>query len=191
MNILKRCLTGSLFSVFLLFPVLVFAQTDSLLYIQKEQKSPAGAMLRSAILPGWGQVYNESYLKAPLIFGAFAGLTGGVIFRHDQYADYRDRYKNAVNNPVFGPDGKTTTPTYDRNLRLFKLYREFYRDERDKLVFYMGLAYLLNIADAFVDAHLFDFDVDGPLGVPSPQVSMTPGLDWRNATPTLTLTLTF
>lgn len=191
MNILKRCLTGSLFSLFVFTPFLVFAQTDTLGYIQKEQKSPLGAMLRSAVLPGWGQVYNESYLKAPLIFGVFAGLAGGVVYRHDQYATYRDRYKKAIQNPVYGPDGKTTTGTYDRNTRLYKLYREFYRDERDKLVFYMGIAYLLNIADAYVDAHLFDFDVDGPLGAPPLQVLLTPGLNWRNATPTLTLTLNF
>ncbi len=27
-------------------------------------KSPWGAVLRSAVIPGWGQLYNESYLKA-------------------------------------------------------------------------------------------------------------------------------
>ncbi|HED08391.1 MAG TPA: hypothetical protein ENI57_09775, partial [Ignavibacteria bacterium] len=34
-------------------------------------KSPMGAVLRSAILPGWGQIYNESYIKAPIIWGIF------------------------------------------------------------------------------------------------------------------------
>lgn len=191
MNILKRFLPSSLISVLLLCPMLGFGQTDSLSYVQKEMKSPVGAMLRSAVLPGWGQIYTESYIKAPIIFGIFAGLTGSVIYRHDQYAEYRDKYRNAVANPVFGPDGKTPTTTYERNTRLYKLYREFYRDERDRLVFYMGIAYLLNIADAYVDAHLFDFDVDGPLGIPSPQASLTPGMNWRDATPMLTLTLTF
>lgn len=177
--------------LFLLLAGSVYGQQDSVSAPVKEQKSPSGAMLRSAVLPGWGQIYNESYLKAPVIFGTFAGLAGGVIYRHTQYSDYRDRYKSAVANPVYGPDGKTTTGTYERNLRLYRLYREFYRDERDRLVFYMGIAYLLNIADAYVDAHLFDFDVDGPLGVPSVHASVSPGFLWRDATPVLSLQVTF
>ena len=31
-------------------------------------KSPWGAVLRSAVLPGWGQVYNKSYLKGAIAF---------------------------------------------------------------------------------------------------------------------------
>lgn len=50
-------------------------------------KSPWGATLRSAILPGWGQLYNESYLKA-------AGylLIDGYLFYRIRQADihYRD-----------------------------------------------------------------------------------------------------
>ena len=40
-----------------------------------------------------------------------------------------------------------------------KTAREFYRDNRDVYLFYLVLAYFLNIVDAYVDAHLFDFDV--------------------------------
>lgn len=38
-------------------------------------KSPMGAVLRSATLPGWGQVYNRKYLKGLFVFsvnGTFA-----------------------------------------------------------------------------------------------------------------------
>jgi hypothetical protein len=34
-------------------------------------KSPWGAVARSAMLPGWGQCYNESYIKSIIAFGAF------------------------------------------------------------------------------------------------------------------------
>jgi len=34
------------------------------LFDDKPLKSPWGAVLRSAMIPGWGQVYNESYWKA-------------------------------------------------------------------------------------------------------------------------------
>ena len=34
-------------------------------------KSPWGAVARSAMLPGWGQCYNESYIKSIIAFGSF------------------------------------------------------------------------------------------------------------------------
>ncbi len=44
-------------------------------------KSPTGAVLRSAVLPGWGQVYNEQYWKAGLAFSVNATL-GFFIYRY-------------------------------------------------------------------------------------------------------------
>lgn len=52
----------------------------------KPLKSPWGAALRSAILPGWGQVYNESYLKA---VGYIA--VDGYLFYKIRRADIRYR----------------------------------------------------------------------------------------------------
>lgn len=49
-------------------------------------KSPWGASLRSAILPGWGQFYNESYFKA---VGYFA--VNGYLFYKAREADIRYR----------------------------------------------------------------------------------------------------
>ena len=37
--------------------------------------------------------------------------------------------------------------------------REFYRDQRNDFAIYIVLTYLLNLVDAYVDAHMFDFDV--------------------------------
>ena len=39
------------------------------------------------------------------------------------------------------------------------VYRNFYRDQRDLFTIYMGITYLLQLVDAYVDAHLFDFTV--------------------------------
>ena len=43
----------------------------------KPLKSPWGAVLRSAIIPGWGQIYAENYIKAALYFS----LNGYMIYR--------------------------------------------------------------------------------------------------------------
>lgn len=111
------------------------------------QKSPMGALLRSAVLPGWGQFYNESYWKIPIVWGA----TGWFVYlwtdRNSLYKDFQNQYNKSLDE---------TSQVGDERL---KRLRDFYRDDRDQFAFYIGLTYLLNLIDAYVDAHLFDFDV--------------------------------
>lgn len=110
-------------------------------------KSPGGAALRSAIIPGWGQLYNQSYWKIPVIIGVAGYLAYGWISDNKLFVDYRERYAASI------------TPTSPSGNLTLKLYREFYRDRRDTYAWFFGLLYLLQIADAYVDAHLYDFSV--------------------------------
>lgn len=110
------------------------------------QKSPMGAFWRSAVLPGWGQFYNESYLKIPIIWGVSAWLLYSWNVQNDKYYYYRDLYNKSLETD----DGLTDA---------YKNARDFYRDDRDLFAIYLGLTYFLNLIDAYVDAHLFDFDV--------------------------------
>ncbi len=110
------------------------------------QKSPWGAVLRSAIIPGWGQIYNESYIKAPIIWGIFGGLAAIWIWNNKQYNDAKNLYLQNINDPTYGP--------------AYRQLRDAYRDQRDLVSIYIGLAYFLNLVDAYVDAQLFDFSVD-------------------------------
>ncbi|HMN47731.1 MAG TPA: DUF5683 domain-containing protein [Ignavibacteriaceae bacterium] len=105
------------------------------------QKSPWGAVLRSAIIPGWGQIYNESYWKVPIVWG----ITGWLVY---VWVDNNNLYKD--NRTLFLQTGD------DR----YKRFRDFYRDQRDQFAIYIVLTYFLNLVDAYVDAHLFDFNVD-------------------------------
>ncbi|MBL0176154.1 MAG: hypothetical protein IPP94_12945 [Ignavibacteria bacterium] len=111
------------------------------------KKSPLGAVIRSALLPGLGQLYNESYWKIPIVVGVGAFLVYGIVTEHANYADYRDQYALSISD---------LNPSGDLYL---KSYREFYRDRRDAYAWWFAVVYLLQIADAFVDAHLYDFDV--------------------------------
>lgn len=56
----------------------------------KPLKSPWGAALRSAVIPGWGQIYNESYIRA----GLYLALNGYLIYRarvaHENYLKSKD-----------------------------------------------------------------------------------------------------
>lgn len=121
-------------------------KTDSTLTFHMK-KSPWKAVLYSAVVPGLGQLYNETYWKVPVIAVA-AGYLGYVILHNNsQFRDYRDSYAASIT-----PEN----PNGDLNL---KNYREFYRDQRDQFILYFGLFYLINLADAYVDAQLYDFNV--------------------------------
>lgn len=134
-------------------------QLDTLKF--KMKKSAWGAVLRSAILPGFGQFYNESYWKVPVVLGVLGYLGYQWNNNNALYKDYRDLYKtNSITNP-----NSTLTKNYYEN-------REFYRDQRDLFAVYIGLTYFLNLVDAFVDAHLFDFDVSENVQTKSLQLSM-------------------
>ncbi len=108
-------------------------------------KSPWGAVARSAIIPGWGQFYNESYWKIPVIWGTAAWLIYNWVDNNNLYNNYKSLYQSS-------------------ELEYHRRLRNFYRDQRDKFTIYLGLLYLLNLVDAYVDAHLFDFDVNENMG---------------------------
>ena len=110
-------------------------------------KSPWGAALRSALLPGLGQFYNEAYWKIPVVVGVTGVLVYGYIYENKNFKYYSDLYDDSITEEE---------PNGDLNL---KRYREFYRNNRDSYATWIVITYLLQIADAFVDAHLFDFDV--------------------------------
>ena len=125
------------------------AITDTILTtdnsVFKMQKSPWGAVGRSALLPGWGQFYNEDYWHIPIIWGFLGWFGYQWIQNNNDYKTYQDLY-------IQYPQNQT-----------YKAQRDFYHDQRDNFTIYIVITYLLNLVDAFVGAHLFDFTVDEDL----------------------------
>ncbi len=111
------------------------------------KKSPWLAVGLSAILPGAGQFYNQSYWKVPILLGITAYLGYEYYDNDKKYRDYRDQYAASQSPQI--PEG-------DDNL---KTLREFYRSQRNDFVWYFAIVYVINLVDAYVDAHLFDFSV--------------------------------
>jgi hypothetical protein len=128
--------------------------------------SPRKAAIRSAILPGWGQVYNKKYWKVPLVYGAL-GTTTFLFFRNlTQYNDSREAYKLAVDNDP-GNDDQIKQPYYsvkDQPERI-KSFRNAVRQNMDYCVLFFILFWGLNVVDASVDAHLKSFDVSDNLSI--------------------------
>jgi hypothetical protein len=111
------------------------------------KKSPWLAVLQSALVPGLGQLYNESYWKIPIIAGLVGYLGYEVYANNKKFLDYRDRY------------AASQTPENQYGDLSLQTLRNFYRDQRDEFIWFLAIVYVLNLVDAYVDAHLFDFDI--------------------------------
>ena len=139
--------------------------------VKKRVYIPKVAAIRSAILPGLGQIYNRKYWKLPIVYGAL-GITGGVfVFNLKNYKDlkfaYAAKYKAAL-----PPPQRDSTDYFKIRPELLPLSQEslrFNRDEFRRNLDYSVLIFLLlwglNVVDASVDAHLKNFDVSPDLSL--------------------------
>lgn len=150
-----RCLL-----VFLICTIPLFTQSfekihqkkiDTLEQKTNKTKSPTLAMLFSAVLPGSGQFYNKSYWKVPIILGLAAYWGYEWKGLNNNYKNYKKLYLNSI--ATSPPDG----------FYQYRVLRDFYKNERDKFAWYLGILYIANILDAYVDASLFEFDVGDDL----------------------------
>ncbi len=141
-----------------------FARTDSVVPFEFQmQKSPSGAIWRSLAFPGWGQLYVESYWKAPVFAGAAVFMAYRIGYFHGNFTDYSDKV-DALESELErlkseDPNNPKINEIEYRTLPVEKNRREYYRDNRDMSAFYLLGVYALAAVDAYVGAHLFDFDV--------------------------------
>ena len=127
--------------------------------------SPRKAAIRSALVPGLGQIYNKKYWKLPIVYGAL-GASGAVfVYNLTNYRDtrfaYRVKYNMRVNRTdslLFNSIKSNLQPLPEESLRY---YRDQFRRDIDYSVLFFLLLWGLNVVDASVDAHLKTFDV-GP-----------------------------
>jgi hypothetical protein len=131
--------------------------------------NPRKAAIRSAILPGLGQIYNKKYWKLPIVYGAL-GTSGAVFFYNlKNYKDTRFAYRVKYNMRQFGRDSALFSqikpvlqPLSESSLRS---YRDGFRRDIDYSALFFVLLWGLNVVDAAVDAHLKGFDVSPDLSL--------------------------
>lgn len=150
--------------------------------------NPKKAIVRSAILPGWGQITNKKIWKVPIVYAAL-GTTTYLFFRNlKQYNDSRSAYILATDgdpsNDYLIKQPYFTVKNQPERIRTF---RNQVRQNVDYCVLYFVLFWGLNVADAAVDAHLKPFDINDNLSLEvKPMVS--PGLNSISSSIGLTLT---
>lgn len=123
---------------------------------------PGKAAFYSAVLPGLGQAYNNSHWKIPLIY------IGGAFIAY-QINTYHKLYSiNLRNLQTLQLNTDLTFIPYagrDRDQAFFQNRTDSYRRERDYMIIIGGIIYGLNIVEAYVDAHLQDFDLNDDLSM--------------------------
>ena len=120
-------------------------------------KIPKKAALYSAIIPGAGQVYTKKYWKVPLIY---AGLITSAYYINESYSLY-NLYKQTYINRSVG-DNLDDLEYTDANLVTLTAH---YRRNTEVSALLFTLTYVLNIVDASVNAHLFNYNVSEDISI--------------------------
>lgn len=132
---------------------------------------PRVAAFRSAILPGWGQIYNKKYWKLPIVYAAL-GITGYIFL--DNIKTYREyRFAYAARYKAEQPPPVQDSTDYFKLKDIYKLIspesirtaRNRFRQYVDYSALFFILFWGLNVVDATVDAHLKSFDVSPDLSL--------------------------
>lgn len=127
---------------------------------------PRQVMLKSVMVPGWGQVVNDHSWKVPVVYATLAAIAGYNLYAHSRYTGFRAAYYNSIPantdnrfgaTPDWVPDGQPAA--------VYKANRDLFRNRRDMSYVYFGLAWGFNALDAYIFAHLKDFDVSDDLSV--------------------------
>ena len=135
---------------------------------KKKEHSPKLATALSAALPGLGQVYNKKYWKVPIIYIGVGALVYAISFNSTEYNTFKNAYSLRIDGDpntidIFDLQLDNGLPKYtDESLLNLK---DFYRRNRDVSYIFMGVLYMLNIVDAAVDAHFFNFEISDDLSL--------------------------
>ena len=124
--------------------------------------SPHKATIYSALLPGLGQAYNHKYWKIPLIY---AGL-GATYYFAKVNRDSMRVYQNALK--LLLDTNRNTNPVayyYNQPITQLRATRNLHRTNRDYSIIGFAGIYLINIVDAAIDAHFYNFNIDKPLAM--------------------------
>ena len=120
------------------------------------QSDPIRASLYSMAVPGLGQAYNGHYWKIPIIYAG--GAVFGYFIRYNDI--FYQKYLNAL-----ADQRKTGSNEFDLDERNLDQRVNRFRRSRDYMVILLSVFYAANIIDAYVYAHLSQFDIGDDLSM--------------------------
>ena len=143
--------------------------------------NPNIAWKAAIIFPGFGQIYNQQYWKLPIVYGGLMGCVYAITWNNKTYQDYKMAYfdisTDAKNDPkAENPDSWSenwknfvrgndyASYLHNRNFHdNLKRGKDYFRRYRDLSIILCVGIYMIFIADSYVDAQMFDFDVSPDL----------------------------
>ena len=133
----------------------------------KKPHSPTKATIMSACLPGLGQVYNGKWWKVPIVYAGLGGLGYLVYSNYSEYSAYLHAYEFQTGNL---PEGVTlnaheTELANKYSSSQLQTYKESYRRDFEFYTILTVAWYGLNILDACVDGHLYNYDISDDLSL--------------------------
>ncbi len=158
---LKRFLILLLMTIVATCNIMAQADTRQATSVQVKH-NPKRATLYSAVLPGLGQAYNKKYWKIPIVYAGIGAIYYVADMNGDYYRDFRDAYdyQSGINTDV-SEEAIDYAGKYSAN-NLITL-RDSYRRNMELSWIIMALWYGINIIDATVDAHFFEYDISDDL----------------------------
>lgn len=169
----------------------VSASADTVLTMEqiiRKPHSPHKATIMAMILPGSGQVYNGQWWKVPILYAGIAADIYGITWNAKRFREYRDAYVEWVQYTEAKAEDPDTpypeNPAWDKIPKGFDVQTDPYlqttqgqtwfkntlnnrktsfKRNRDLCYIVMAAIYAVNIIDATVYAHFYDFEIDDNL----------------------------
>lgn len=135
---------------------------------------PVNTIWLGAVIPGYGQIVNRKYWKLPIVYGGFLGCAYAIGWNSNRFISYKNAYLDITDKDdntrsylEIIPPGYTIE-SYGGEAAFTDLLKSgmdqsrYYRD----LSVIVSIAYYgLTLIDAYVDAHLYDFDISPDLSL--------------------------
>ena len=108
--------------------------------------SPIGAMVRSAIFPGWGQFYSRGYIRGSLTILGIGGSVVGALLAQQSFQDRYNAYATYVS--LYPNDDQGVLDQYEFANQRYKL-RTFFM--------YTGIGiWVYSLIDSYVGANFYN-----------------------------------
>ena len=156
---MKKQIGALLFLAFVVLPAFAEMPADT----TKRFTSPSWVAFRSALIPGWGQFYNDKIIKGLVVAGGQLGMGYGIYRQNTLYHKNANLSKDAF-AAMIAHHGTNQSVGDSLDAVDYDQIARFYQDDRNKLIWWSAGAMLLSVFDAFVDAHLRHFDVGPTIG---------------------------
>jgi hypothetical protein len=141
----------------------------------KPKKSTTAAVFMSMAVPGLGQFYTHSYVKAVAAVLIEGALGGSISYNNDRMlaaersAD--NAFRTAQQRQAAGDaSGYLQFKRIESNHRTFQ---HFFKNQRNRLIWWFAGTLALSMGDAYVDAQLYRLDFSPSLSLSGSSVGLT------------------